>query len=455
MCQAAEKTSRMCYLKTLSDDFKRPDHVDGELEREWDKMCKEYQSLPANSRESTLPMPSYTEVQKKYKESIDERTESGWEEIHAINYCLLSSIYARGPMARALAVPDLRYAHSAYALMDALHSRRAATEAEGKRLWAHTSQREADVGEDHPERFYRNLGGRGGLEADDAQWSKLEEPDATGFIGLTSHAVIRPTRILLQFDDAGWKSQVSTSMYEVQAGCDVVAFDNLPQDNHGFHHGISVSEVCTSVAFPPYTLVRLKKIINAGEWSAPVASYAKWKNIGSGRPMRGRELSCPALREKLQRGQHSFTEEEFKMLGLSVQRGGLSLPVHHHDFILVDSAYWTPDVTEIRPNCRLLLVTATYKFPEIPEIGAKMCDDVVSLAYGSRQTYIAGLNDILNKPILTMQLEWQRPFKWKDRMGVAYTAKGNYIIYVTTKYTTKYIIYVTTNYILYVTTKGD
>ena len=31
----------------------------------------------------------------------------------------------------------------------------------------------------------------------------------------------------------------------------------MPQDDHGFHHGISVSEVGTSVAYPPYTLVRL------------------------------------------------------------------------------------------------------------------------------------------------------------------------------------------------------
>lgn len=228
----------MRYLKTLSEAFERPPHADGELEREWDLMCKEYQStLTANSPESTLPMPSYTEVQKKYKESIDERKENGWEEIHAINYCLLSSIYARGSMARALAVPDRRYAHSAYALMDALHSRRAVVEAEGKRLWACEQSWEADVGEDHPERFYRNLGGRGGLVADDVQWLKLEEPDATGFTGLTTHAIIRPSRILLQFDDAGWKSQVSSNVYELQAGCDVVAFDNLPHDNHGFHHG--------------------------------------------------------------------------------------------------------------------------------------------------------------------------------------------------------------------------
>jgi hypothetical protein len=69
------------------------------------------------------------------------------------------------------------------------------------------------------------------------KWSKLEEPHTTisysqkfsiykpqyfscmwvrsndfffvaGFTGLTTHAILRPSRILLQFDSAGWKSQV-------------------------------------------------------------------------------------------------------------------------------------------------------------------------------------------------------------------------------------------------------
>jgi hypothetical protein len=74
-------------------------------------------------------------------------------------------------------------------------------------------------------------------------------PDVTGFKGLTTHAILRPLRILLNFDSQGWKSQVTSNVYKLVPSDvpddDVVAFDNLPKDDHGFHHGISVSEVGT------------------------------------------------------------------------------------------------------------------------------------------------------------------------------------------------------------------
>jgi hypothetical protein len=58
------------------------------------------------------------------------------------------------------------------------------------------------------------------------------------------------------------------------------------------------------VAYPPYTLVRLKKVFKAGEWSAPVVCLSKWKNIGSTKPRRGgrevgREIKHSKLAEQL------------------------------------------------------------------------------------------------------------------------------------------------------------
>ena len=50
-------------------------------------------------------------------------------------------------------------------------------------------------------------------------------------------------------------------------------------------------------------------------------------------------------------------------------------------------------------------------------------DESTSLYYGARQTYIDGLNDILHKPILTMQQEWQRSFMWTDHAGVKYRSE--------------------------------
>jgi len=224
---------------------------------------------------------------------------------------------------------------------------------------------------DHPGRFYRNLTGPGGLAADDSQWESIEKPDSTGFQGMTTHVILRPSRILRQFDNRGWKSQVQLNVYELQEeNKDVVAFDNLPHDDHGFHHGISVSKVGTSVAYPPYTLVRLTKVFEAGKWTAPVGRllagalhFPKWKNVGSARPKRGREIVGPqlahALRAKTAFNQAPhFTDDD---LAAHEFKGPNGTAIHHDDFICVDDTYWKPDVEYIRPNCRLLVVRCVCK----------------------------------------------------------------------------------------------
>jgi len=469
LISAGHKTSRMAYLKTLAEAFARPKFEDGALEREWDQMCSERDGV----KDGDAP-PSYEKVQEDYKKSIRERIEAGWEKAHAINYCLLSSLHARGPMARALSKEAAQergcYAHSAYALMDSLQSRILAP-------FPESCPEDAERGEDHPGRYYRNLTGIGSLVDDDPQWKKIEVPDETGFSGLTTHAILRPSRVLFQFDSQGWKSQVKSNIYELSPGDDVVAFDNLPKDDHGFHHGISVStagsevgtyvcaththtythtrihthihkhpQVGTSVAYPPYTLVRLKKVYKAGDWSAPVVCLSKWKNVGSTKPRKGREITHSKLAQKLDTKRTfglpgHFTDAELeeaigwrknKKWGGYEECGPEALKVgpsrtalHQDDYIFVDPFYWQPDVEEIRPNCRLLLVRATFKFPACPQSAGKkathkLCDEFASLTYGSRQTYIDGLNDILHKPILTMQQEWQREWCWIDREGVKY-----------------------------------
>ena len=245
LISAGHKTSRMAYLKTLAEAFERPKFKDGALESEWDQMCIEWEQMCRDSGMSHGEAPpSYERIQEDFKKSIRERMEAGWEKAHAINYCLLSSIHARGPMARALSKEAAkergRYAHSAYALMDSLQSRIMAPVPESR-------PEDAERGEDHPGRYYRNLTGIGSLVADDPQWEKIEVPDETGFRGLTTHAILRPSRILFQFDTRGWKSQVRSNVYELSPGDDVVAFDNLPRDDHGFHHGISVSTAGSEV----------------------------------------------------------------------------------------------------------------------------------------------------------------------------------------------------------------
>ena len=205
--------------------------------------------------------------------------------------------------------------------------------------------------EDHDDRFYRNLTGFGSLVVDYAQWKTLTEPDATNFCGLTTCSFLCPSRRPENFDSNGWRAQVRYQEFELQEGCDIVGFDSRPKDELGYHHGITVSDQ-NYAAFPPYTLFRLQRIFNAGEWVAP---------------------------------------------------GG------------------------VRPNCRLLLVTATYKFPETEKAWSnmrhKLCEPAGTLAYGARNTYVQGLTDILSKPALTMREEWQRAISWTDRLGIEYTSQ--------------------------------
>jgi hypothetical protein len=73
------------------------------------------------------------------------------------------------------------------------------------------------------------------------------------------------------------------------------------------------------------------------------------------------------------------------------------------------------------PNQRLLEVTATYRLSKVDvlELGAsaKLCGDMMTLSYASRKTYIRGLSDILDKPLLTMEQEWSRKNSWKSYNG--------------------------------------
>ena len=74
----------------------------------------------------------------------------------------------------------------------------------------------------------------------------------------------------------------------------------------------------------------------------------------------------------------------------------------------------------VTPDKRLLICTVTYqepaaKTPDGVGFGGKMCGSNVNLQYGSRAAYIKGLDDLIAKPTLTMEMEFARDYEVSDQ----------------------------------------
>jgi hypothetical protein len=149
---------------------------------------------------------------------------------------------------------------------------------------------------------------------------------------------------------------------------DVVCFETAEDDEFGCHSPVMTSK--ESGVFPPNCLFRLKKVEKAGEWESPFPG--------------------------------------------------------------------------VFPRQRLLVFTATYRKPndvwcsddadaEVPKCpeqsaGAKLCGvtDLVTLSYACRKEFASGLDDVLARPVLTMELEWNRDLEWTDWTGRHYNARDEY-----------------------------
>lgn len=97
---------------------------------------------------------------------------------------------------------------------------------------------------------------------------------------------------------------------------------------------------------------------------------------------------------------------------------------------VVAAGTWESPNQGVFPNQRLLVVTATYRNVPIHDtvvnkMGGKMHDVARDplLAYGDRNAYVDGLDDILAQPVLTMEQEFAREHKWVDWQGVDYTLR--------------------------------
>ena len=193
--------------------------------------------------------------------------------------------------------------------------------------------------------------------SDDPAWAHLENPDRTGFCGIMSCSPVICNGFPDWFSVSGCcvDDNGPDGVTYDPVDSDVVGFESAADDENGCHSAI-ILEDDEHGAFPPNTLFRLKRVIEAGFWEAP---------------------------------------------------GG------------------------IFPEQRLLIVTATYRAPRaglsvVSGVGGKMCEPATSLQYGLRSAYIAGLDDILARPTLTLELELSRKITWTDWKGVKYNMKSEF-----------------------------
>ena len=319
---AGQSTSRTHYLRSLSEsigqDPRPPDWTSrpwrDSWRDDWRRMYLEHTKSSALS-EPTEGWPAVeARTDQMFAQSIRNRVNEGWIFDAAETYIWLSSVEAREPMARALQEQKGDYAAATYAFCASL---------------AHLKVCPPSIdGQPHA---YRNLTGKGGL---------------------TTAALVRPTREAKYFDERGWIRRFWKD-YERSEFVDsaVVGFVNAPTDEQGYHSAFDLGK---TMVFPPNTLFRLKHVIPPGEWEAP---------------------------------------------------GGC------------------------RPNQRLLVVTCTFRLPvqHTSEDGSsKMCDKPTTLAYGTREMYIKGLSDVLDRPLLSLEDEWSRSTTWLDRTGRSYSLRGEW-----------------------------
>jgi len=310
--------------------------------------------------------------------AIDLLVSKGWHPEHAEAFQLLF------PLRSALSA-DLDSSHS--------HGVRfpACNYAVAEALFHTASNRNASSGEQAPRRLYKHLTGPNSLTEADKAWGGLTVPDRTGFRGLTSAALCVATDDPRSFTAAGFRNATAEAdgevSYEVHAA-DVVCFESADNEEELMHTCVMIDEA--HGALPANTLFRLKRVEDAGTWAVE-GMVDKSADAPSPEGSK-KKMTKP----KTKRQSTAISPEEMRRQKAEAEKALVRGTVH--------------------PNCRLFVVSCTFKRPT--EIVAedtsngkstKMCGHVHTLMYASRETYVNGLDDILEDPPLTMEAEFLRP----------------------------------------------
>ena len=199
-------------------------------------------------------------VLQSYQPMIDLAVQHGWPRERAEIFWLLAP--RKTVLAEALRHDSPYVAAATYALSDVIFTTRKESKALPPPLYCHLH------------------GGQASLTSDDLGWAALEQPDRTGFRGLTCSALVLGTCFPNQFTETGYRlgsAQGGAFKWSSPYDSDVVCFESAAEDTHGVHAADIVSE--DQGAFPPNTLFRLKSIDEKGSWKAPNGVWPQQRRL--------------------------------------------------------------------------------------------------------------------------------------------------------------------------------
>ena len=252
---ASAATSRAGHLRSLPELIGPPPE-DRTWEDEWVPLKAESYRLRGEGEETIEddmkyvrehdPLDQYME-QDHVREDVEALLAANWPRERALVYTVLFS--CADPLGRALRDGDPCYAASTYALCDVLfNQRKGATE--GARLLTKRSREEKAAA---TFLLYGFRTGEYSLSQREPAWLDLEEPDGTGFRGLTSSALTHATCDPRLFSAEGMMAMVVSEegMNLRPQASDVICFESNADDEHGAHSAIVMSE--HGGDFPPNT----------------------------------------------------------------------------------------------------------------------------------------------------------------------------------------------------------
>lgn len=318
-------------------------------------------------------------------EQIRKMVEYGWEEDEAAKFAVLSA--ASRPLAEALKEQSQRYAASTYTICRQLYARAGQQEVIPPMLYCHL------------------LNGPGGLAVEDEGWLGILKPDAFGFQGITSKALVTVTDIANNFTPSGFAIRI---------------------------HPNGMRIVCTLLELEPWTC----PTHSAGLPTLADCSHPSWRfeplcgqlyDVVSPEPYR--PIDSPVVGFESAPADHYGAHAAV----MTAAHSGTFPPntLFKLQRRVPKEAGFVHERTGVRVMQELLVVRATFCQPADVD-GADAAEMAAgrfatpTLQYASRAAYIRNLRDVCEAPTLTMVQELDREFAWTDWLGTEYTLRAEF-----------------------------